>query len=191
MDDATKTHTSATGAQGPHPWERLPEETDKDFATFTAYLRMPAPRSARALAQTTGLASRSLDRLRARFDWVNRAAAYDSHRIQQAMELAPIEASNPYERMLHQAANRAANLHDAANKLLGMATRRLDWAERAYMRAVDQAEDPESVEPPVPSANLVASIRGASEVMDKCAEAQALALGITDVLKMQQEVAQA
>lgn len=190
MDDASKTPDTTSAAGTRDPWAKLPHETEKEYATFQAYLRMPAPRSSRALAQATGLAARSLDRMRTRHDWVERAAAYDAHRIAQAMEAAPLETGNPYERMLYQAASRAANLHDAANKLLGMATRRLDWAERAYMREVDKAENPEEVEPPTPSASLVAAIRGASEVMDKCAEAQALALGITDVLKLQQEVAQ-
>ena len=179
-DQATQT------TQAPHIWERIKGEDEREYGVFQAYLRMPAPRSARGLAQATGLASRSLDRMRAQNDWVNRAAAYDAHRVQLAMEAAPIETGNPYEKMLHQAAQRAQHLHDAADLLLVQASRRLAWAEKAYQRELTRpGAKYDEIEPPTPPANLVSAIRGASEVMDKCAEAQALALGITDVLKMQ------
>lgn len=170
------------------PWDRLEHESADDYAAFEAYMRMPAPRSAGTLAKSSGLPSRSLDRTRTRNNWKERAAAYDAMRLEQALLAAPREAENPYERMLHQVAKRAADLHDTASNLLSMANRRMQWAERAYQRDLAKCSTPaeaELVEPPVPTHNLVAAIRGAAEVMDKSGEAQALALGITDVLKMQ------
>lgn len=191
MDDTTGTQGSA-GTTTTTPWDRLPNETPTEYAQFEAYLRMPAPRSACALAKATGLPGRSLDRLRTRNRWAERAAAWDGHKLQQAMQSAPRDVENPYERLLMQAAGRAAALHDAAQLLLGQAHRRMQWAEAAYNRELQKSgAKPEEIEPPVPSPNIVSAIRGASEVMDKCAEAQALALGITDVMKLQAQGSQA
>lgn len=185
MEDATSTPTTQKEPAAATPWERLPDETDKDFAAFNAYLRMPAPRSARQLARATGQAARSLDRLVRRNRWVERASAWDSMRIQQAMATVPMESENPYQRMLFQAATRAQALHDAAALLLSQAHRKLEWSERQFQKELAKSGASVDIEPPVPPPNIVAAIRGASEVMDKCAEAQALALGITDVMKMQ------
>ena len=187
MEDSKGTQETH-GATVQQPWHQLPEETDHDYITFQAYLRMPAPRSARSLAQATGLGARSLDRARQKFDWVDRCAAYDSWRIQQAMQAAPMDNENPYERMLFQTAGRAQALHEAANTLLAMATRHLQWSERNYHKELSKSGvSADEIEPPKPPAAIVSAIRGASDVMDRCAEAQALALGITDVLKMRSE----
>lgn len=183
--DSNKATPAAQGVQIDQPWHKLPEETDHEYITFQAYLRMPAPRSACALAKSTGLANRSLDRTRQKHAWVDRAAAYDSWRIQQAMNAAPIDVENPYERMLFQTAARAQALHEAANRLLGQATRHMDWAERKYHKELAESGAPaDTLEPPKPSTNIISAIRGASDVMDRCAESQALALGIMDVLKL-------
>lgn len=165
------------------PWEQRSDENAADFAAFQAYLHLPAPRGASGLAKSVGLPTRSLDRKRSKYDWVKRAQAYDQWKIQQAVALAEA-TENPYQRMLNQAAARAQNLHDAAQKLLLMANRSLDHAERQYQKALVADKD---ATPPVPSTALVSAIRGASDCMDKASEAQALALGISDVLQMRQE----
>lgn len=181
MDGTTTTPaTPSTRA-----WDRMPEERTADYSAFMAYLQLPPPRSARALAVATGLAERSLDRHRTKFRWVERAEAYDSWRLQEAITKADTDTTNPYQRMLMQSAARAMNLHDAAERLLMQAQRRLDWSERQYQDAVKKDAN---TEPPMPNPQLVSCIRGTAEVMDKCAEAAALSLGISDVLKMQTEV---
>lgn len=102
------------------------------------------------------------------------------------MAYAPAATDNPYERILMNAAAQASRLHDAAQLLMSQATRRLQWAEREYQKEVKKKGiNPDDVEPPTPPPHLVNAIRGASDVMDKSIEAQALCLGIQDVMKMQ------
>lgn len=189
MDDTLTAQDGAKSATTLNEWDRQDYETHHEFALFQTYLGMPAPRSASALAVATGRTSaRSLDRLRTKNKWAMRAAAYDTWRINQALQHAPKEVENPYERMLFQAATRAQALHDAAALLLHQATRRLEWGERQYMAEVAKAgRQGDTVEPPTPPPSIVSAMRGAMDAMDKSNEAQAMLLGLTDVMKLQSQ----
>lgn len=77
-------------------WDRQPDETPKAYAALWAYLGMGAARSLVKLRQNrdatgVGASPSTLDQWSARYQWVERARAYDDHMAaieQQAREQA-------------------------------------------------------------------------------------------------------
>lgn len=71
-----------------HPWTRRPDtatergESSQAYDAFRAYLFLnPRDRSVRAAAEQEGKADSLLRRWSRQWDWVNRAAAYDSYMV--------------------------------------------------------------------------------------------------------------
>jgi len=61
------------------PWDQQPGETNKNFATFTAYLALGPGRSLSKTAQATGRTKDQLAHWSHRWRWRARAAAYHAH----------------------------------------------------------------------------------------------------------------
>lgn len=58
------------------PWDRLPDETNAEYAAFLEFL-YAAPRVIRKLAKKLGVTDRTLHLYKAKHDWDNRALAFD------------------------------------------------------------------------------------------------------------------
>lgn len=69
-------------------WEKLPNETAKSFRAFAAYRDAGPARSLAKLARERGWSVSGLEEWSAKFDWVRRAEAWDSHLDRVAREKA-------------------------------------------------------------------------------------------------------
>jgi len=63
----------------PHPFERLPRESEKAFAAFSLYLSQGAERSTREVGKQLGKSEGLIERWAAKFDWRSRVAAHTAH----------------------------------------------------------------------------------------------------------------
>ena len=63
----------------PHPFERLPRESEKAFAAFSLYLSLGPQRSLAEVAQKLHKSVTMLGRWSAKFDWPTRVAAHAAH----------------------------------------------------------------------------------------------------------------
>jgi hypothetical protein len=194
MSKSTDQNQETSRAIEQRIWEQREGEKAHLYAAFKLYLSLPVPRSASKVAAEIGQPARTVDRWRTDNDWIKRAAAWDQYQLSQSIEAAALKYNNfenPYEAALQMQVKRAQMLSETAADLLNSAAGRMKWAQKMYQREVDTVRakkgDWEAIEPPVPSPNIVSCIRGCSDVMAKCAEAEALALGITDVLAMQNQ----
>lgn len=59
-------------------WLRQPGESEKAYAAFKVYLELGEARTITAVGQKLGKSRSFVDGLRAKFDWKNRALAYDN-----------------------------------------------------------------------------------------------------------------
>ena len=70
------------------PWERWPDETDTAYDRFVMYLKMGADRSISKVADKLQKGSSYATHLRrwsSKYDWVDRAAAYDEHLVLKSL----------------------------------------------------------------------------------------------------------
>lgn len=67
----------AAKEKAPQVWERQPEESAKAFEAFAIYRDMGNDRSIAKVAEKLGKSEALLHRWSSKFDWVNRAAAWD------------------------------------------------------------------------------------------------------------------
>ena len=77
----------------PHPFERLPRESEKAFAAFSLYLSQGAERSTREVGKQLGKSEGLIERWAAKFDWRSRVAAHTAHLAmveREAIEARPI-----------------------------------------------------------------------------------------------------
>ena len=63
----------------PHPFERLPRESEKAFAAFSLYLSLGPQRSTREVGGKLGKSEGLIERWAAKFDWRSRVAAHTAH----------------------------------------------------------------------------------------------------------------
>ena len=63
----------------PHPFERLPRETEKAFAAFNLYLSQGSQRSIADCARKLLKSSRLLRTWAQKYDWADRVAAHNAH----------------------------------------------------------------------------------------------------------------
>lgn len=63
----------------PPPFERQPSESAKAFAAFETYARLESKRSLAAVGQALGKSVGLLERWSRKYQWVERARAYDYH----------------------------------------------------------------------------------------------------------------
>lgn len=73
-----------TESYRPDPWDQQEGETDRDYARFLTYLTLRDRRQSRAALQL-GLSEQGLKQIRARWRWVNRAAAHDQAQAEQVL----------------------------------------------------------------------------------------------------------
>lgn len=97
------------------PWSARPGE--KAYDLFLLYLEMPSPRSFSTLARQVGRTSAMVRQNAHRYDWLARAAAFDSHRAARAHEV-----------MFLAAEDRARGILRACDLMLQIGTRRLEHA---------------------------------------------------------------
>lgn len=111
-------------AQDKYPWTRRPDtaegrgESSQAYAAFRVYMLMtPKDRSVRAAAESEGRADSLWRKWSRRWDWVNRAAAYDTYMTTAAID----------ERVDEFATVRNAHLDVAAKLLQHLAESMLTW----------------------------------------------------------------
>ena len=63
----------------PHPFERLPRDSEKAFAAFSLYLSLGPQRSTREVGGKLGKSEGLIERWAAKFDWRSRVAAHTAH----------------------------------------------------------------------------------------------------------------
>ena len=82
-------------------WDRRPDETEKSYSAFLAYIEMPVrdignPENSRSLPNLTrklgysaqaGKAASTLEDWSSKYNWVERARAYDSHNAQLVVKV--------------------------------------------------------------------------------------------------------
>lgn len=68
-----------------HPWEQLPEESNASYMRFCAYLSLGPTRTIEKARASTGVKGRSghWDRESSKYNWVDRAIAYDIHMLSE------------------------------------------------------------------------------------------------------------
>lgn len=91
------------------PWERLPREPSRAYEGFRAYRELPpGTRTLPQIAAQFGLANRTVQEWSAKFNWIERAKAWDDHvyRIEDQERLDAI-------RVMHRAHQLAGKLATA------------------------------------------------------------------------------
>src|SRR3972149_11406601 len=66
-----------------HSWDAMPGEDTQAFAAFTRYLSQGPKRSLRYTAKVVGKSQATVERWSTRYDWKERARAFDEYRNQQ------------------------------------------------------------------------------------------------------------
>lgn len=116
-------------------WDRLPGESDKAFAAARKYFEAGAGRSIRGVAADANQA-RQFAKWSARFEWVQRAAAFDAHLAQTA--------DRALERELERTApDWAARLERLRERAWTLSSSLLDRAELMLQFPLTQVEERE------------------------------------------------
>lgn len=124
------------------PWHRREEETPKAYAYFREYMSVPpAERSIRRAAEAHGKSDRYWEELSAKFDWIERAAAYDEWLAEQADE----EMAAQVRMARRELAMKAPSL---AWKLAELAEMETDEPNPTILRAIIAALDRAGVSVP-------------------------------------------
>ena len=79
-------------------WLRQPGETDKAFAAFQVYLDMGSERNISKVGQKLDKSRSQIDAWRVKYDWKNRAVAYDNYLISSKALKQKKEIEARYER---------------------------------------------------------------------------------------------
>ncbi len=69
-----------------HAWNQLPDESEKAYEAFSAYLDSPYPRTVAAAAYVVGKSESVLMKWAAKWRWHERAASKDNHEANVAQE---------------------------------------------------------------------------------------------------------
>lgn len=83
-----KAENAATEDEELDPWDWLPGETPKAYRAFAIYRNLRTDRSLEAVAQRLHVSKTHVARWSTRFNWVERAIAYDVHVAAIASEMA-------------------------------------------------------------------------------------------------------
>lgn len=97
------------------PWDRQPGETSKAYEAFVTYRDFGSGRSTRRVAEALSKSEALIKRWSGKYDWVSRAAAWDS--------MPGRAVSEAYEEM---AADIAAQHRALSDKLMARLSRNLD-----------------------------------------------------------------
>lgn len=137
--DQAPTETDRTA-----PWEQLPGEPGRDHLRFLTYLTLPDRRQSRA-APALGISEQHLKDIRARWQWMDRAGAYDRDQAEQLL-----------------ATTARLRTEATAAVLQGV----LETAE-ALLRLPDEARDPRALQ------SLAAALRSLSPATEVAVSAPA------------------
>lgn len=125
-------------------WDRIEGETERSFAAFNEYLRLPP--GERSLARVTlliGNSPKSQSQTEAwsrRFRWVERAAAYDAYMAKTAIQVRKVDLEAAQQRHLEVTTLGYTLALQTGLKLLNLLKEHLDNDEpvdsKAYNRVV-------------------------------------------------------
>ncbi|MDR2044498.1 MAG: hypothetical protein LBQ15_09070 [Clostridium sp.] len=80
-------------------WLRQPGETEKAFAAFQCYLDLGLDRTIAEVGRKQGKSRSQIDEWRNRYDWKNRASAYDNWLVSSKAKKTRKEVEARYERL--------------------------------------------------------------------------------------------
>jgi hypothetical protein len=89
----------------PNPWDRREGESPPAYEAFNAYVLMGVGRSAEAVARECKKSASLFRRWSARWDWVERAAAWDRHQAEiahKARKRATVDQAKKWARRIDQ-----------------------------------------------------------------------------------------
>ena len=101
----------------PHPFERLPRESEKAFAAFSLYLSLGPDRSTREVGKQLGKCESLIERWAAKFDWRSRVAAHAAHLAiveREAIEAAARRNAAVWETREQKLKETEWEMHEAA-----------------------------------------------------------------------------
>ena len=113
-------------------WERRPDETEKSYSAFLAYIEMPIrdignPENSRSLPNLTrklgyaaqaGKAASTLEDWSAKYSWVERARAYDSHNSQLVIKVKDASLAQFQHDLILKRTEQTVLMNEALNKQL-------------------------------------------------------------------------
>jgi hypothetical protein len=79
-------------------WLRQPGESEKAFAAFNCYLELGDGRTISAVGQKQGKSRSQIDGWRGKFEWKERAAAYDNYLMSEKAKKTRRDVESRYER---------------------------------------------------------------------------------------------
>jgi len=154
-------------------WDRLDCETSRAFEAFNVYLNLGPSRSLPQVAKALGRVVSGINRWSARYDWVARSMAYDAYRESELRRLREAETNNSEIREYRDRAKREARAVGRVG---------LEAIRKIALRL--QGLDPDKI--PV---NVLPSImRSATVMLDYALNAEAQAIGATELLAMLDEL---
>jgi len=120
-----------------HFWERHPGETSKAYAAFCIYRDMGVERSYRKVLQVMDRTIGTIQEWTTKWQWVDRAAAYDDHldRIKRK------KAEQAIEKMIERQANQATALAQVMTLPVSKLIDRLNNDEQFAKKFAKQVQD--------------------------------------------------
>lgn len=149
-------------------------ENSDQYAAFQEYIRMPKPRSATKLGTMLGYTPSTLFRWSKRYNWDERAAAWDKHQIQIVHK-----DSTELQRQKHKEAIR--EYRDAAE---AQAKDMMEVSKDLTTILANRVKQAEAVGEEIPM-NLVAGLlRATASISEQGRQAWAAALGVDELMEV-------
>lgn len=101
--------------QTTHPWEQLPNEPSKWYSRFCKYISLEPDK--RSIHKAIGTTNSSYYKQAAKYQWVERAAAYDQHQILQRLKERQREREINRDKRIAILQAYQDKLHEAINAL--------------------------------------------------------------------------
>lgn len=145
-------------------WTRQPDESAKAFQAFAMYRDMSVERSTYKVARELGKSVALIQRWAALYAWVARAADYDANVAEMGRKVAEQQHLDAMRAFRQRCLDRAKRMGDAGEKL----------TERVLARLVgfDEGEG-----------TTAAQARAAAALLKEALNAEALALGVDDLVR--------
>jgi hypothetical protein len=161
-----------------HSWEQRDGESTQAYLAFIVYRDMRGERSIDAAYRAstgpqvgTKRASGRFKEWSQKFEWKVRAEAYDAYLERKVREKLECDTVGGYERDLAAYFDRQKKLSAAAgNAAIGLLTKASEGLKSLDARSIKPAE-------------LAALFRAAAAVASAASDAEAIALGVDDLLK--------
>lgn len=155
-----------------HPWDKLPDESDRAYTWFQRYLNLPKPRTLAQVSQGGTPAIPTIKKHSSKHRWLERAAAYDAFMANRELA-ARVSARQAAAADSELQAMRDNMERDA--KVL----RSLGGLHAAkYRRALEAIEDGK----PIPAA-LNGALRVITAALTRATEIDAAAQGVEEIIR--------